>query len=329
MKHLLAALGLAAALIMSPAAHAADPKPQPAAAPEKSPAADARAKAKVSEAARADKASGEPMSDYRIGPLDLIEVKVLFADEISRAVRVDSQGNISLPLIGVIRAAGLTSFDLEQAVTQKLARDLIQDPQVSVFIKEFTSLRTTVQGAVTRAGLYDFQGRATLLQAISMAGGLTEKANEQRVKVIRHLATSGSETLEFNLESIRLNKINDPVLQNADIVVVEENNPIGVQGSVRKTGNYYTHGSTMTLTQAISQAEGLNDFADPSDIRVLSTVEGGRQVTVVYDLDKIRSGKIGDPELHPGDLVLVESSGAKSLIYGITNTLRGFVSPIR
>jgi polysaccharide biosynthesis/export protein len=272
------------------------------------------------------KSSG--MADYLIGPLDLLEVKVLYTDDISRTVRVDSQGNISLPLIGSLKAANLTTEQLENVIAEKLSQDLMQNPQVSVFIKEFISLRMTVQGAVTKAGLYDFQGRATLLQAISMAGGLTEKANENKVKVIRRLSTQGADTLEFDLALIRMNKINDPVLQNGDIVVVEQNTPIGIQGMVRKSGNYYPNGGKMTLSQIISQAEGLTDFADPTDIHVLSTTETGRQVSVVYNFEKIREGKLPDPELHPGDLVVVETSGVKSLIYGISNIFRGFVRPI-
>lgn len=272
--------------------------------------------------------TGSAQEDYKIGTLDLLDVKVLYADDISRTVRVDAQGNISLPLVGVIKAEKLTTYQLEQAIAAKLSQDLLQNPQVTVFVKEFTSQRMTIQGAVKRSGVYDFQGKATLLSAISMAGGLDEKANENNVKVIRRLQGEGPQTLTFNLESVRLNKISDPVLHNGDVIVVEENIPISIQGAVRRSGNYYPRGSGMTLSQIVSQAEGFTDFADPSDIKVLSQAQGGGMVTVVYDLEKIRGGKLPDPQLRPGDLVLVESSGMKSLIYGITSTLRGFVAPI-
>jgi polysaccharide export outer membrane protein len=272
--------------------------------------------------------AGSAKDDYQIGILDLLDVKVLYADDISRTVRVDAQGNISLPLVGVIKAEQLTTYQLEQAIAAKLAQDLLQNPQVSVFVKEFTSQRMTIQGAVKRTGVYDFQGKATLLSAISMAGGLDEKANENLVKVIRRKPGEAAQTLSFNLESVRLNKIGDPVLHNGDIVVVEENTPISIQGAVRRSGNYYPRGSGMTLSQIVSQAEGFTELADPSDIKVLSQAQGGGVVTMVYNLDKIRDGKLPDPQLRPGDLVLVESSGMKSLIYGITSTLRGFVAPV-
>lgn len=266
--------------------------------------------------------------DYKIGTQDLLDVKVLYADDISRTVRVDAQGNISLPLVGVIKAERLTTYQLEQAIAAKLSQELLQNPQVTVFVKEFTSQRMTIQGAVKRSGVYDFQGKATLLLAISMAGGLDEKANENNVKVIRRQQNESAQTLTFNLESIRQNKIGDPVLSNGDIVVVEENTPISIQGAVRKSGNYYPRGSGMTLSQIVSQAEGFTELADPSDIKVLSQAEGGGVVTMEYNLNKIRDGKLPDPQLRPGDLVLVESSGMKSLIYGITSTLRGFVAPV-
>lgn len=278
------------------------------------------------QADQADNASSK--DDYKIGILDLLDVKVLYADDISRTVRVDAQGNISLPLVGVIRAEHLTTYQLEQAIAAKLAQDLLQNPQVTVFVKEFTSQRMTIQGAVKRSGVYDFQGKATLLSAISMAGGIDEKANENLVKVIRRQQGQAAQTLTFDLESIRLNKISDPLLHNGDIVVVEENSPISIQGAVRRSGNYYPRGSGMTLSQIVSQAEGFTELADPSDIKVLSQAQGGGVVTVVYDLNKIRDGKLKDPQLRPGDLVLVESSGMKSLIYGITSTLRGFVAPV-
>jgi polysaccharide export outer membrane protein len=263
--------------------------------------------------------------EYHIGPLDLIDIKVLYSDEISRAVRVDSRGNISLPLLGVVKAAGLTTYELEQVIANKLSIDLIQNPQVTVFIKEFTSQRMTVQGIVNRAGVYDFQGQATLLQSISMAGGLGEKANETAVKVIRKAPGKNEETLTYDINVIRENKMDDPVLENGDVVMVEEKQPISVQGAVRLPGIYYLRG-TATLMQVIAQSGGINDIADKADVKVVSVNKDGRSVTVIYDINEIRDNKVKDPEIIPGDLVMVESSTAKTIVYGISNTLRGFMS---
>ena len=263
--------------------------------------------------------------EYRIGPLDLIDIKVLYSEEVSRSVRVDSRGNISLPLLGIVKAAGLTPYELEQVITNKLSIDLIQNPQVTVFIKEFTSQRMTVQGVVNRAGVYDFQGQATLLQAISMAGGLSDKANETEVKVIRKAPGKNEETLTYDINLIRENKMDDPGLENGDVVMVEEKQPISVQGAVRLPGIYYLRG-TASLMKVIAQSGGINEIADKADVKVVSVNKDGRSVTVVYDINEIRDNKVKDPEIVPGDLVMVESSTAKTVVYTISNTLRGFMS---
>lgn len=281
--------------------------------------------AEVPEVSKIGDAKKIPSQDYRIGLLDLLEIKVLYADDIGRIVRVDSQGNISLPLIGLVRAAGLSTNQLEQSIAEKLAVDLVQNPQVTVFIKEFTSQRMTVQGVVNRAGVYEFQGQATLLQAISMAGGLMDKADESAIKIIRKPVNGQEQTLTFDLSDIRSNKAKDPNLENGDIVMVEEKQPISVQGAVKLPGIYYLRG-TATLMQVLSQSGGQSEIADISSVRVTSTLENGKKINVTYDMDAIRDGKIKDPTVMPGDYVLVESSTAKTVVYGVTNIFRGFLN---
>jgi len=262
--------------------------------------------------------------EYRIGALDLLEIKVLGADEMNRSVRVDSRGNINLPLIGIVKASGLTGYQLENQIAELLAKDFLQNPQVSVFIKEFTSQRVTVQGYVKRAGIYDFQGQATLLQAISMGGGLDEKANENAVKVVRTVNNRESETKIYNLAAIRLNKAENPILKGGDTVVVEEMLPVTVEGAVIRPGVFYMRGEP-TLMQAVSSAGGLNDLASKDDIKVISMSQD-KKVTMQYDIRQIRDGKIGDPKILPGDIVVVEQSGVRSFVKDFTSTLRGFLN---
>ena len=262
--------------------------------------------------------------EYRIGALDLLEIKVLGADEMNRSVRVDSRGNINLPLIGIVKASGLTGYQLENQIAEMLAKDFLQNPQVSVFIKEFTSQRVTVQGYVKRAGIYDFQGQATLLQAISMGGGLDEKANENAVKVVRTVNNRESETKIYNLAAIRLNKAENPILKGGDTVVVEEMLPVTVEGAVIRPGVFYMRGEP-TLMQAVSSAGGLNDLASKDDIKVISMSQD-KKVTMQYDIRQIRDGKIGDPKILPGDIVVVEQSGVRSFVKDFTSTLRGFLN---
>ena len=167
--------------------------------------------------------TGAPsVEDYRIGSQDLLELQVFGIDALNRTVRVNSRGFISLPLVGLVQAAGLTSEQLEEALAAKLAQDYLQNPQVSVFIKEFTSQRVTVEGAVKKPGVYPLKGRTSLLQTLATAEGLSSVA-DTTVRIFRtDSATSNRVALEFDLEQIRAGETPDPVVQNDDIVQVRE-----------------------------------------------------------------------------------------------------------
>ena len=162
------------------------------------------------------------VEDYRIGSQDLLELQVFGIAELNRTVRVNSRGSISLPLIGLVPAAGLTSEQLEEALAAKLSKDYLQNPQVSVFIKEFTSQRVTVEGAVKKPGVYPLKGRTSLLQTLATAEGLTSVA-ETTVRIFRtDPATGNRAVMEFDLEQIRAGDIRDPDIRNDDIVQVRE-----------------------------------------------------------------------------------------------------------
>lgn len=123
----------------------------------------------------------------------------------------------------MVQAAGLTSEQLETSLAEKLAKHYLQDPQVSIFIKEFTSQRLTVEGAVKKPGVYPIKGRTTLLQALAIAEGLTSVADPNGIKVFRTNPQTGARaTLMFDLEKIRIGELRDPDVRNDDIVHVAE-----------------------------------------------------------------------------------------------------------
>lgn len=109
--------------------------------------------------------------DYKIGLEDLIEVSVFEEEKLNKTVRVSSQGNISLPLLGILRVKGLTANELEREFRELLAEKYLQDPHVSVFIKEYRSQQISVIGAVEKPGPYDVTGQKTILNLLGMAGG--------------------------------------------------------------------------------------------------------------------------------------------------------------
>lgn len=159
--------------------------------------------------------------DYRIGPLDQIEVSVFQVPDLSRTVRVNSAGEISLPMIGAVLAGGKTVGELEQAIADKLRESFLQDPQVSVFIQEFASQRVTVEGSVAQPGIKSLTGKTTLLQLIAMSGGLTKMADPEKIIVFRNIEGQRMVAL-FNLVDIRSGLAEDPQIYGDDVVVVDD-----------------------------------------------------------------------------------------------------------
>ena len=128
--------------------------------------------------------------DYLIGPQDLLKIEVFGVEAMNRSVRVSSTGKIDLPLIGLVQAAGLTSEQLVAEIAARLTKDYLQNPQVIVFIEEYTSQRVTVVGAVKKPGVYPVKGRTTLMQVVAGAEGPISVANIRSVKVLRPSPTA-------------------------------------------------------------------------------------------------------------------------------------------
>jgi len=161
------------------------------------------------------------VSEYRIGAQDLLEISVFQVADLSRTVRVNTAGQISLPLIGELQAGGRTVQEVEKDIADKLADGYLQNPQVSVFVKEFTSQRVTVEGAVREPGIYPLSGRTTLLQAVAMAKGLDPLANLQGVVIFRHV-NGKKMAARFDLRAIRAGTVEDPEVFGDDIVSVDQ-----------------------------------------------------------------------------------------------------------
>lgn len=168
--------------------------------------------------------AGQPGGEYRIGSQDLLEISVYGLPELSRTVRVNAGGQISLPLVGSFAAGGKTVVELEQAVAAKLQESFLQDPQVSVFVKEAASQRVTVEGAVRKPGIYPMVGDTTLLQAIAVAEGLDPLANPSGVVVFRTINGQKMGAV-FDIKAIRGGAMEDPRIHANDIVVVDQSGP--------------------------------------------------------------------------------------------------------
>jgi polysaccharide export outer membrane protein len=172
-------------------------------------------------------ATGQPMPilgldrEYRIGANDLLEIEVLNVDKEKRAVRVNAAGQITLPLIGTVVVAGLTQPQVERHIAGLYGEKYLQDPQVSVFIKEFTTERITVDGAVSKPGIYPIVGQMTLLRALALAGGFGQIANSSQVMLFRQDKEGKRQVATFDVDKIRAGKEEDPPIRGDDLIVVQ------------------------------------------------------------------------------------------------------------
>ena len=160
------------------------------------------------------------LGDYRIGAEDLLEIQVFGVDQLARTVRVNSFGLVSLPLIGPTPVGGMTATEAERLIARKLAENYLQDPQVSVFIKEFTNQRVTIEGAVQKPGIYPLRGQTTLLRTLAIAGGQGSLSDMNNVMVFRVGPGGQRESQTFDVEKIRRGEIEDPQIVNDDLIVV-------------------------------------------------------------------------------------------------------------
>ena len=163
----------------------------------------------------------EGASDYRVGAQDVLEITVFGVKDLSRSVRVNSNGQISLPLVGNVSAGGHTIPELEHDIGEMLAKTYLQNPQVSVFVKEFASQRITMEGLLKNPGIYPITGKTSLLQAVAIAGGLDPLADLQGIVVFRQVNGRKAVAL-FDLAKIQAGQSDDPQVYGDDIVVVEQ-----------------------------------------------------------------------------------------------------------
>ncbi|MBK6415669.1 MAG: polysaccharide export protein [Thermomonas sp.] len=161
-------------------------------------------------------------SDYRVGAQDLLEISVFGVKDLEKEVRVNSNGQISLPLIGGVMAGGKTIPELEAELARKYADGFLQNPQVSVFVKEYTSQRITLEGAINKPGIYPITGKTTLLQAIAIGGGLNDQLADLGGVVVMRYVGGKRMAAVYDLRQVRRGTVDNPELFGDDIIVVEQ-----------------------------------------------------------------------------------------------------------
>lgn len=160
-------------------------------------------------------------SNYKIAPMDTLSVRIFGMPDLTGDYQVDFLGNVSLPLIGDVRATDLTPAQLDDVLTEKYGEKYLQNPDVSVAVKESAGRIVTVDGAVRKGGNFPVIGPMTLLQAVALAGGADpETANMHRVAVFRTI-DGQRQGAAFDLLSIQRGEMKDPPIYSGDIVIVD------------------------------------------------------------------------------------------------------------
>lgn len=250
--------------------------------------------------------------EYRIGPRDLLEIKVLELPELNVERRVGDGGAVSLPLVGDVPFGGLTASEAADRLSSILTAKFVNRANVTIVIKEFTNKPISVLGAVQRPGSLNVSGKWDLLQAISAAGGLRPDAGK-KIFVLRRSENGLSDRLEIATDDLFVNPSPkwNVTIYPSDVINIPARTPVTVfcLGEVRSPGALqFDSDDRITLLSAIAKAGGLTDRAARGTIRVKRRGADGRDTEMTANYGRIVSGKDPDPTLKGDDVVVVKES---------------------
>ncbi|MCC6862413.1 MAG: SLBB domain-containing protein [Bryobacterales bacterium] len=259
---------------------------------------------------------------YILGAEDQLQVWARDADEISaRPYRIDHTGSINLPLVGRIEAAGMTVQDLEFDLELRL-RKFIKEPEVTVSVTEFRSSAAFVFGAVRTPGLVQLLGPKTLLEILSLAGGLNPDASNTVILTRRSeygkipLASAQTENSEeYSVAEIDVKSLIDGrrpeenlVIRPFDVITVPRSDVVYVTGEVRSPGSFQPKEQPLTVLQVVSMAGGVTPAAVAQNAKIMRPIMGGpKRYDIPLDVKQIIAGRATDFPLQPGDILFIPS----------------------
>lgn len=256
--------------------------------------------------------------EYVIGSRDVLKVTVWSQDDLSKDYPVDIHGSIAFPLIGQVKAAGLTTAGLAARLHDLLEKDYLVDPQVLVSVKEYLSKRVHVLGEVERPGLFYLTGPTTLLEILSKAGGLSKTGAKQLtlVRLEPRPAGAAAGASESDNQVLRLDvakiQAGDPheniFLQDEDTIFIPKGHEFFVIGEVKKPGSYPLD-RRVDILEGITIAGGFTDKAAPGRVRVIRNTPKGQEVVSIDMNDVIKRGQREKAiALQENDVVVVPES---------------------
>jgi polysaccharide biosynthesis/export protein len=252
-------------------------------------------------------------SELVIGPGDDLEITVYGAPDLSQHTRVGADGNISMPLIGSVRIAGLSSSEAQAAIETQLQRNnVVNDPQVLIYVKEYSSSGISVVGEVVRPGVYSALGPHRLFDILQVAGGLSDKASGL-VTVSHRGDTEHPVTVAVSKDPALMARSNIELLPG-DTVFAAKAAMVYILGEVLKPGGYILNSTgAVTLLQVVAAAGGPTSSAALGRARMLRRTPTGLQEEPL-PLKALLRGKTADIPVSAEDIVFVPSSHTKAVL---------------
>ncbi len=250
-----------------------------------------------------------------IGPGDLLNVVVFETPELSSSVRVNQNGDASLPVLGAVHLAGLNSQEASSALEDAYrTRGLLLNPHVTVSETEFASQGASVLGEVRAPGVYPTLGSRRLLDMISLAGGVSNTAG-RLASIVHRNDSEHPVQIALQPTPAALHAQVNPVIQPGDTVIIAKAGVIYVVGDVLRPGGILVdNNERLSVIEALSLAGGMNKTAALSQTRLVRKLPAGRE-EVGLDLKHILYGKQADILVSDGDILYVPSSFGKTLLY--------------
>lgn len=293
-----------------------------------------------------------PDEDYLIGASDVIEIKIEDAPELSGTFRLNSKGTLMLPTIGQVSAEKTTTEELSRTIAEKLRGNYLMNPIVSVKVKQSNSRTFFIQGAVRRPGIFQIEGRPSLLKLITIAGGLADnygstayimrekKQSNDLVNTAETLApivpedsdstqTTKENSVEYELIKANINNLlrgnleQNIIIASGDIVHIPQADIFFVAGEVKSPGSFQLREGT-TLRQAIALAQGTN-FEGNLDQSVIFREDAltGKREEIKINVGAVMTGKTEDVPIMANDIIIVPNSKKKTIAKSLLKNIVG------
>jgi polysaccharide export outer membrane protein len=250
-----------------------------------------------------------------IGPGDLLNIVVFDTPELTTSARITQDGDVNLPVLGMMKLAGLNTIEAARKIEDELrSRHLILDPHVTVFVVEYASQGATVMGEVRTPGIYPTLGTRKMLDMLSLAGGLQTTAGKT-VSIVHRNDPEHPVTIPLQSSAGTMHDQDNPVILPGDTLIVNKAGIVYVIGDVLKPGGFLIdNNSPISLMQSLSLAGGWDKTAALSKTKLIRKTQEGRE-EVDLDLKHVAYGSQADINVRDGDIIFVPSSINKTLTY--------------